>query len=123
MKLISKLAVAFLASSVVLGAVNGSPLHGQDLPATRRLVELTARRLGELRGVPLDASGLTCDACKVIVDTLNTLYAENRTWDDIVAVITEVCIELQIEDRNVCTLAIKEFEVIALVHIATPTST
>ena len=107
---------------LLLAAVNASPVQRDRavLPATRRLVELTARRLGELRE-PLQTtrdgqgvgggSGLTCDACKIIVDTLDTMFMENRTWDDIVAVATEICIELKIEDRNVCTLVVKEFEV------------
>ena len=123
MEVLGGLLVALAAALAVLTAVNASPMQRRDLP---RLVELTARRLGELREVPLrtteeegggGVSGLTCDACKVIVDTLDTLYMENRTRDDIVAAITELCIELQIEDRNVCTLAIKEFEVMQ--HSAT----
>ena len=115
------LLVALLACQVLARASPPAQrvAPGEPLPATRKLVELTARRLGQLRQQATDGreekgeegDGLTCEACKVVVDTLDTMFMENRTWDDIVAVITEVCIELKIEDRNVCTLVVREFKV------------
>ena len=62
-------------------------------------------------------SGLTCEACKILVDTLDTMFMENKTSDDIVDVITELCVDLQIEDRNVCTLGVREFKVCVLYTI------
>ena len=96
------LAAVFLAEAV--------PLQG-ELKATRKLVVLTARRLKHAQWNSSPSSDLTCDACKIIVDELDELFRENKTEDEIVDVITDICINLKIEDRNVCTLVVKEFKV------------
>lgn len=103
--IVAALAALFLAETV--------PLK-YELKATRKLVNLTARRLKQAQWnstASSPSSGLTCDACKIIVDTLDKLFVENKTEDEIVDVITDICIDLQIEDRNVCTLVVKEFKV------------
>lgn len=95
---------------ILLAAANASPLK-PGLVATRRLVDLTAQRLRQTDQYGPPSSGVTCEACKLIVDTLDVLFMENKTQDDIVDVITTICIDLKIEDRNVCTLVVKEFQV------------
>lgn len=97
----------------ILITANASPVR-PDLVATKKLVDLTAQRLEQTRrdgGTGARSSGLTCDACKIIVDTLDQLFMENKTQDEMVDVITAICIDLKIEDRNVCTLVVKEFQV------------
>lgn len=101
---------ATLLVFIFLTTANALPLK-PDLVATRRLVDLTAQRLNQY-GSP--SSGLTCEACKLIVDTLDVLFMENKTQDDIVDVITTICIDLNIQDRNVCTLVVKEFQVVTV---------
>lgn len=95
---------------ILLAAANASPLK-PGLVATRRLVDLTAQRLRQTVQYGPPSLGVTCEACKLIVDTLDVLFMENKTQDDIVDVITTICIDLKIEDRNVCTLVVKEFQV------------
>ena len=109
-------AVVFVATAVVIVLVGASALPlERNLVATRKLVDLTAQRLKTTRPNYLHGSSpssdLTCDACKIIVDTLDKLFLENKTEDEIVDVITDICIDLKIEDRNVCTLVVKEFRV------------
>lgn len=99
------LAAVFLARTVALQ---------HELRATEKLVHLTAQQLKKTRTgdtTSSPSSDLMCDACKIIVGLLDTLYQENKTEDEIVAVSTEICIDLHIEDRNVCTLVVKEFKV------------
>ena len=103
--------VAVLATAIAFTGAYSAPFN-HDVPATRKAIDLAARRLGELSG----RSGLTCEACKIIVDTLDTLFAENRSTDEIVAISTDICIDLHIEDRNVCTLVVKEFQVYIHLH-------
>ena len=101
-------------ASLLFTAAAAWPLKS-DLDATKRLVDLTARQLQQtLRDDDLSApsSGLTCDACKIVVRVMDVLFMENRTQDDIVEAITYLCIVLKIEDRNVCTLVVKEFQVL-----------
>lgn len=109
------LATNFVVAFLILATVAASPLK-PDLDATNRLIDLTARRLQQtLRndgGPSAPSSGLTCDACKIVVGVLDVLFMENRTEDDIVEAATYICIVLNIEDRNVCTLVVKEFKVI-----------
>ena len=104
---------AALLVFIFLSTANASPLK-PDLVATRRLVDLTAQRLKQTNQYGSPSSGLTCEACKLIVDTLDVLFMENKTQDDIVDVITTICIDLKIQDRNVCTLVVKEFQVVTV---------
>jgi len=54
---------------------------------------------------------LDCDACVVLVDAIQFLARENKSEDEIVDVATELCIKLGIEDKLVCTQAVREFKV------------
>ena len=54
---------------------------------------------------------LDCDACVVLVDTIQLLARGNASEDAIADVITELCITLNIEDKLVCTQAVREFKV------------
>ena len=56
-------------------------------------------------------SGLTCGACKVVVNLLQELFAKETSEDEIAKIITRVCIDLKIEDENVCTLVVPTFKV------------
>ena len=107
-------AAVLLVITITIAVADASPApFAKDLVVTKKLIDLTAQRLGQIRqqSVSASGSGLECDACRIIVDAIDTLFSENKTTEDIVAVITDICIELQIEDRNVCTLVVKEFQV------------
>ena len=56
-------------------------------------------------------SGLTCEACKVIVPLLQQLFAQNISEDEVAKIVVRVCIDLKIEDENVCTLVVPTFKV------------
>ena len=119
----TRIAVAVAATLLlVLTVANGSPAarrHSAEHPkTTHQQAErvATAQRVRERLGGSW-GSGLTCEACKILVDTLDTMFMENKTSDDIVDVITELCVDLQIEDRNVCTLGVREFKVCVLYTI------
>ena len=49
--------------------------------------------------------------CVVLVDAIQFLARENKSEDEIVDVATELCIKLGIEDKLVCTQAVREFKV------------
>ena len=90
----------FLVASLIFATAAASPLK-PDLDATKRLIDLTARQLEQtLRNDGAPGSGLTCDACKIVVGVLDVLFMENRTEDDIVEAATYFCIVLKTEDRN-----------------------
>lgn len=57
------------------------------------------------------ASGFTCDACKVVVNLLQELFAQNASEDEVAKIVISVCIDLKIEDKNVCTLIVPTFRV------------
>lgn len=99
----------FIAVLSILAAVSwtpaaSAPLILRDLPLPSLLDSLSAARL---RG-PAD---LECDACKIVVAALQQLMLTNSSENEIVDVITKLCIALQIEDQNVCTLGVLEFKV------------
>ena len=72
----------------------------------------SAKKIGKEENLSTPGySGLTCDVCKIIVDVIDQSFIENKTQDEIVELATAICIDLQIEDRNVCTLVVKEFQV------------
>lgn len=54
---------------------------------------------------------LECETCKIVVELIQELLMQNTTEHDIVNVVTRVCIDLKIEDENVCTLVVREFKV------------
>ena len=109
-------ALSVLAAAVLFFAAipaGATPLK-PGLMATRRLVDLATKSLESKladRDPAAPSSVVTCDACKIIVGALDYLFMENKTQDEIVEVITDICIGLHIEDRNVCTLVVKEFQV------------
>ena len=99
----------FVAVLSILAALSwtpaaSAPLLLRDLPLPSLLDSLSASRL---RG-PAD---LECDACKIVVTALQQLMLTNSSENEIVDVITKLCIALQIEDQNVCTLGVLEFKV------------
>ena len=81
-----------------------APLLLKNLPLTSLLDSLSEARV---RG-PAD---LECEACKVVVTVLQQLLLSNSSENEIVDIITKLCIALQIEDENVCTLGVLEFKV------------
>ena len=53
-----------------------------------------------------------CDACILIVDTIQRLARENASEDEVATVATELCIKLQIERANfICRQGVQEFKV------------
>ncbi|XP_064389066.1 sphingomyelin phosphodiesterase-like isoform X2 [Halichondria panicea] len=94
--LLAVLSLAFtLCSSVPLTMKNGNSL------------ELLKARLGA-NGSP--AASLTCSACKVVVNVLQDLFARDASEEEIEKIIIRVCIDLKIEDENVCTLIVPTFQ-------------
>lgn len=93
--------LSILALSSLAG---GAPLLLGSPPFHSLLQSLSESRL---RG-PAD---LECDACKIVVTALQQLLLTNSSENEIVDVITKLCIALQIEDQNVCTLGVLEFKV------------
>lgn len=56
-----------------------------------------------------------CATCKVVFTALQDLFLKNASEDEIVTIITAFCIDLKIEDENVCTAIVLEFKVTRLV--------
>ncbi len=56
-------------------------------------------------------SPIECDICEGVVAVAQDLFESNKTEDEVAEFITNVCIVLKIEDRNVCSLVIPEFKV------------
>ena len=92
--------VILLLCSVVI-ATNAAPTPTK----TNRTEQLNVLKSREL------TSGLTCGACKVVVSLLQELFAKETSEDEIAKIITRVCIDLKIEDENVCTLVVPTFKV------------
>ena len=65
-----------------------------------------------------DPADLECESCKIIVGILQELMLQNASENEIVDVITRICIDLKIEDNNVCTLVVPEFKVYMFVYIS-----
>ena len=63
-----------------------------------------------------DPADLECESCKIIVGILQELMLQNASENEIVDVITRICIDLKIEDNNVCTLVVPEFKVYMFVY-------
>ena len=101
------LAVLLLCTSLT-GPAGAAPLKPR-LEATKQLLSAVSEKAGR-------QSGLTCDLCKAAAGVLDELFLRNSTQDEIVKVITYICITFDIEDTNVCTLVVKEFQVRPAVH-------
>ena len=99
-----KFLIAVLSFLALSSPATSAPLPLGNLPFNSLLNSLSESRL---RG-PAD---LECDACKVVVTALQQLLLTNSSENEIVDVITKLCIALQIEDQNVCTLGVLEFKV------------
>ena len=67
-------------------------------------------RLTKLKNVLTD-KGLECSACKTIANILQELFVKNATEEEIVKIITFLCIQFKIEDELVCTAVVIEFKV------------
>ena len=69
----------------------------------------------QLRDPSKERIDLDCDACKVIVDTIQFLARQDATEDVIATVATEFCIKFLYQykhfDKSVCTQAVQEFKV------------
>lgn len=67
----------------------------------------------------LDPADLDCESCKIIVGVLQQLMMRNATEDEITHIIARICIDLKIEDQNVCNMIVVEFKVYSM-RAATP---
>ena len=54
---------------------------------------------------------LDCDACVLMVDVIQFLVRQNANEEEIAKAATELCIQLKIEDKSVCTQGVQEFKV------------
>ncbi|XP_062511163.1 sphingomyelin phosphodiesterase-like [Corticium candelabrum] len=54
-------------------------------------------------------SDIECDVCKLIVPLIQSWFDKNSTEDEVAQLITDFCIDFQLEDRNVCIGIVKEF--------------
>lgn len=54
---------------------------------------------------------LDCDACKIIVDAIQFLARLNASEDEVAAVATWLCINLNIEVSYICQQGVHEFKV------------
>lgn len=68
----------------------------------------------------LHPADLECETCKIVVVILQQLLLQNSTEDEIVDIITKVCIDFKIEDKNVCTQIVLEFKVEPFFVLYTP---
>ena len=115
------LALAVLIFGTTLtDTARAAPLKPQ-LEGTRRFFTILSetafgQRLGE-RLQSGQQSRLTCDVCKIVTGILDVLFLQNATDKDIVDVVTNLCIDFDIEDRNVCMLVIKEFQVRQIIYV------
>ncbi len=75
------------------------------MPLGKKSLESLKQRYGA------PESGLTCTACKVIVNLLQELFVQEASEEEIEKIIVRVCIDLKIEDENVCTLVVPTFKV------------
>lgn len=71
--------------------------------------ETSLESLKQRYGAP--ESSLTCTACKVVVNLLQELFAQGASEEEIEKIVVRVCIDLKIEDENVCTLIVPTFQV------------
>ena len=89
-------------------ATSSAPLHSSSY--YNSLESLKAKISGPY-------SSLTCEACKVIVTILQQLFAQNASEEEIAKIVVRVCIDLKIEDENVCTLVVPTFQVKQLMDV------
>ena len=54
---------------------------------------------------------LDCDACVIIVDTIQLLARQNASEDEIATTVTKLCMLFKIEDNLLCTQGVQEFKV------------
>ncbi len=90
-----------------------------SVPLTKKKdnsLELLKTRLGAL-SVGAPTASLTCTACKVVVNVLQDLFARDASEEEIEKIIIRVCIDLKIEDENVCTLIVPTFQVRTLIYL------
>ena len=57
------------------------------------------------------SGGFTCDVCEVVVYALQELLQTDAAEDDIINVAINICIDLQIEDKNVCESIVPLYKV------------
>ena len=115
MTALSALALALLVIGTTLtDTARAAPLKPRLDGMRHFFTALSKTVVGQRLGERLQSgqrSELTCDVCKIVTGILDVLFLQNATDKDIVDVATALCIDFDIEDRNVCTLVIKEFEV------------
>lgn len=66
-----------------------------------------------------DPANLKCESCKIIVGVLQQLLTGNATEDEICNIIARICVDLKVEDQNVCNQIVVEFKVFSM-RVATP---
>ncbi|XP_065888775.1 sphingomyelin phosphodiesterase-like isoform X2 [Dysidea avara] len=57
-----------------------------------------------------DRIDVECDSCILVVETIQFLFRENRSEDEIVDAAIELCTRLHIEDKYVCSGIVPEFK-------------
>lgn len=106
---------AFIRAVVLFAVLLLTTQYGEAAPlksrALRSLEQLRLRNVLQTSPSVGETSSFTCDVCKLFVGLIQELFLQNRTEDEVVSIVTAVCIDLKIEDVNVCTLVVKEFKV------------
>lgn len=52
-----------------------------------------------------------CDVCKLIVGTIQKLFGNGLSWNEIADAISDMCYLFKLEDKNVCMKITHEFQV------------
>lgn len=64
------------------------------------------------------ASSILCDLCKLVVPEIKSIFESNASEDEVAKLLTDVCIDFKIEDRNVCSSIVPEFRIEVLTAFA-----
>ena len=105
----------FLAICVLLQCVSGVPLKHYE--QTRRDAEQQNARQGKFaynlsenvrNTFNNQQSKITCDACKLAMDVIRQFVEENRTNEEIIDYVTDLCVSLGLETEGVCRGMLEE---------------
>ena len=106
---ISVLFLHFCVHLYGLPAVNqrqkvGHSYNGKGLAIGLQSLISIEQQLGNV------GKGISCSLCKILAGFLHYYINLETTDDEIVKILTKVCIDLKIEDKRVCVAVIREFK-------------
>ena len=97
--------------SLVLALLAASWLTAQCSPFHRDVLTYFKTGVEDARASAGSLSSFTCETCKVLFAAVRWFFDKGFVQDDIVKLITDICIDLDIEDRTVCTGIVPLFKV------------